>query len=126
MKTFLLAAFVATCSAFNVVGVGSRATHLLAQSVLSASPTMLHSRASPTMLHVRALQVATQKAKTPFMRSAAQPAMMSPDALAPLATLPTTTVLADDTLLFASGSIIGFVFLFAVVGTVIVNFGIRK
>ena len=37
-----------------------------------------------------------------------------------------TTVVADDSLLLASGGLIGFLFVFLVVGTIIVNFGIMK
>jgi hypothetical protein len=68
---------------------------------------------SPTLSHARSHQVQA----------------MAPDvALTSLNSLPTTVMIADDTssLLLASGGLISAIFLFAVVGTVVINFGIIR
>ena len=52
-------------------------------------------------------------------------AMMAP--IEPVTTLSSvSTVIADDTLLLASGGLLSFLFVGLVVGTIIVNFGIMK
>jgi len=53
---------------------------------------------------------------------------VAPDvALAPLTSMPSTMMIAEDSSLFlASSGLVFAIFLFAVVGTVIINFGIRK
>jgi len=58
------------------------------------------------------------------LRTSTPPTMLVPD-VPTLASLP-TTLIADDTssLLLASGALFSFLFLFIVVGTVVVNFGI--
>jgi hypothetical protein len=58
----------------------------------------------------------------------ASPAMVAPDGamITTLNTMTTMTVAEDNTLLLASGGLIGFLFLFAVVGTIVTNFGIMK
>ena len=63
-------------------------------------------------------------------RAPAPQAMLSPDlsALATLegASLPSTMSLAEGELPLAAGGLIFFLFIFLVVGTVVVNFGIMK
>jgi len=52
---------------------------------------------------------------------------MAPDVTLAPVNLPTSVMIADDSsLLLASGGLIFSLFLFAVVGTVVINFGIRK
>mmetsp|Transcript_7860 Transcript_7860/g.18714 ORF Transcript_7860/g.18714 Transcript_7860/m.18714 type:complete len:89 (+) Transcript_7860:31-297(+) len=63
--------------------------------------------------------------RAPMARAAAPQAMFVPD-MPMVASLPTTSVLADSTLLLASGGLTGFLFLFVVVGTIVVNFGIIR
>jgi len=70
----------------------------------------------------------TLKPQSPPLRTTA-PAMFAPGA--ELATLPTIATIAEGDadgtlLLLASGGLIGFIFLFLVVGTVVTNFGIMK
>ena len=63
----------------------------------------------------------------PLASFAAAPAMtMMVGETATSAISSITTVVADDSLLLASGGLIGFLFVFLVVGTIIVNFGIMK
>ena len=65
--------------------------------------------------------------KAPLLSSAAR--ATTPTALVPEAavSLPTAMTIADDSsLLLASGGLIGFLFIFLVVGTVVTNFGIMK
>jgi hypothetical protein len=61
-----------------------------------------------------------------YLRSAPPNMIATPDLLSASASLPTTTTIAEGEVLLFSGALIGAIFLFAVVGTVVVNFGIRK
>ena len=67
---------------------------------------------------------------TPLMQTQRAPApnaMLAPEtALATVNTMPSTMNLAEGELLLGSGGLIFFLFLFIVVGTVVVNFGIMK
>ena len=67
------------------------------------------------------------KSAPPLARATTPQAMLpNTNALATVS-MPTTMALADDnTLLLGSGGLIFAIFLFAVVGTVVINFGIRK
>lgn len=61
------------------------------------------------------------------LRASSPATMLVPDATANvMASFPSTMMVADNTLLLASGGLIGFIFLFAVVGTIVTNFGIMK
>ena len=73
-----------------------------------------------------AFQVGIAPAVKAPLRSAAAPTMLAPEAAMALATFPTTMLAEDNTILLASGGLIGFFFVFAVVATIVINFGIMK
>ena len=125
-------------SRFVEVPQRRNASDLVSVGTLAHSVGSVHPLAPVTML--RALLIAVFAAfSEAFMLTgarmkpnlapatrAASPAMMAPETTSALATLPSMLVAEDSTLLFASGTIISAIFLFAVVGTVVINFGIRR
>jgi hypothetical protein len=97
---------------FPLVLVSASARFFVPQVLPYARPTVQLSHIQPQ---------AALRSSTPTM-------VVTPDLSGASVMLP-ATLIADDsgsTLLLASGAIIAALFLFAVVGTVVINFGIRK
>lgn len=60
------------------------------------------------------------------MRAPAPQAMLAPEVVSQALEVPTTTLVADNTLLLASGGLIGLFIPLAVVAIIVINFGIMK
>lgn len=97
----------------------ARAPRLTAASPPCAVLSLFFSSATALVVTPALRPALTSRAAAPAMTM-----MVGETATSAISSI--TTVVADDSLLLASGGLIGFLFVFLVVGTIIVNFGIMK